>query len=109
MDLYQYDTTGNTMVTFLRNILSIPLYQFNAMMWQLPTSLNISELELPAENYVKGTYASSQLRSVPETWTVWTYIGLCAGMLLIILGIHGWAMQDEIPEKSAFPMPDLWS
>lgn len=107
--LYQYDQSSTAMTGFLRNILAIPLYEFNTLMWYSQSTLNISELNLPAENYVLGTYASSQVRNIPEMWTVWVYISIGCTILLIIMAAHGLAMRYEVPERSSFPLLDYQS
>jgi hypothetical protein len=99
---------------WLRNILTLPVYLFQPTV--IATSDNVPVfyqedgetplLDLPDENYIRGSYCIVDKRAIPATGTVIAY-ACVAGVLLIFMVLAKWkAYRWAVIEPSEFSLLD---
>lgn len=78
------------------------------MRWIYPQSLNLPEPGLPEQNYITGQYAVAEIRSIPQMWIVWTYLGVeVAQMLIMTVSLTCTTRRYHAPERSSYPVMDF--
>jgi hypothetical protein len=96
---------------WLRNLLVTPLYLFQPTIAPaentFATYTNQTQLGLPPENHITGSYCRTSRRAVPSLGTVIAY-GIVAGLTLVLTAIARGtsAWQGEV-STTEFPLIDL--
>lgn len=104
---YTPNPSVSTPRDYIRNLLAIPLYLCNPLMLSSGYSPNTIQAGLPAQNYLRGSYATAATRAVPESWTIWTYAGMYGAILLLLLIVCVMVSGYDKPISSHFPVTDL--
>jgi hypothetical protein len=92
---------------YLRNLFASPLYIFNPVMLGATPDTNVTEPDLPRENYINGSYAKTRTHAVPARWTVITYVAVSGSILILIFMVLGLSISYDGPEPSALPLVDV--
>ncbi|KAK6542321.1 hypothetical protein TWF694_006280 [Orbilia ellipsospora] len=96
----------------LRNLLVMPLYLYNDLIMRPGSAIpaiDTVQTGLPAENYIQGAYIIASTRSIPGTWTVWTYASIGAVVLVTGFIVQLLLLRDDVPKSSGNPVVDFIS
>lgn len=93
----------------LRNLFATALFVYNPVTFTGQISINETQSGLLAENYITGSMAREGTHVVPQAWTVYVYIAVAGGILVVISVLLPWTATYKAPNTSAFPFVDCLS